>query len=114
MFNSKLEELSLLFIKNKIYSRLNLIIIDIFNNEEDYISPVQQTQQDEYNSNTNIIFQRVFTILLKLFQYPPSRISTLFQLPDALMFLQRISNNSCLSFISLQAIYLVWSSTNVP
>ena len=52
---SKDEEICLLLITNKIYSRLNMIIIDIFNSED-----------SEMNSNSTVIIDRVFTLLLKL------------------------------------------------
>ena len=55
ILDKKKEEVSLLLISNKIYSRLNLIIIDIFNQDD-----------TDNNGSNNIIIDRVFTVLLQL------------------------------------------------
>jgi serine/threonine protein kinase len=58
--NNKIQDLSLLLINNKLLTRLNLIIIDIFNNED-----ASKTTNEVNDMNNNIIIERIFTLLNK-------------------------------------------------
>jgi len=58
--NNKMQDLSLILINNKILTRLNLIIVDIFNNED-----ASKTTNEVNDMNNNIIIERIFNLLNK-------------------------------------------------
>ena len=66
-FGNNAEDLSLQLFHNKILTRLNLLLIDLQNLEENNINNnINKRSDTEYENNKNLIYERIFSILIKI------------------------------------------------
>ena len=66
-FGNNAEDLSLQLFHNKILTRLNLLLIDLKNLEENNINNnINKRRFTEYENNKNLIYERIFSILIKI------------------------------------------------
>ena len=68
-FGNNMEDLSLQLIHNKILTRLNLLLIDLQNSEDNNSNNnrINNKRNDlEYENNRNLIYERLFSVLIKI------------------------------------------------
>ena len=71
-FNNNIEDICLQFIHNKLLTKLNLLLIDLqkmddnLNNNLNAKEGIDKLNDDGYNINRNLIYEKIFRILIKI------------------------------------------------